>query len=113
MGGASCAPAVVRTSGARPKRGTARFGVVCVKNAFGVGQVDVRAGRQVDKTRSSLLNSTIFSAPMSQVEPESPPLRPTAYGPVSAWRRWPAARAFGLIDDVLVAFWWIFLKACD
>ena len=45
------APAVVGAFGTRPKRVTARFGIVYVKNAFGVRQVDVCAGRQIDKIR--------------------------------------------------------------
>ena len=53
---------VVGAPGPRPKRGTVRFGVVCVKNAFGVRQVDVCESQKIDKFVISLLNSTIFAA---------------------------------------------------
>ena len=54
----------VGAPGTRPKRGAVRLGVVCVKkNAFGVGQVDVRESQKIDKTRNSLRNPTIFAAP--------------------------------------------------
>ena len=51
MDGSSCTPAVVGTSGTRPKRGTVRFGVVCAKNAFRVRQVDVCESQKIDKIR--------------------------------------------------------------
>ena len=62
LGGSSCAPVVVGAPGPRPKRGTVRFGVVCVKNAFRVRQVDVCESQKIDKFVISLLNSTIFAA---------------------------------------------------
>ena len=51
LSGSSCAPVVVGAPGTRPKRGTVRFGVVCVKNAFGVRQVDVCGRGEIDKIR--------------------------------------------------------------
>ena len=50
-GDSSCAPVVVGAPGTRPKRGTVRFGVVCVKNAFRVRQVDVCESKKIDKIR--------------------------------------------------------------